>query len=143
MTVFNYVRNDFGQGVIIPIPKGEGKLLHNKSEDYRGITVSPVISKVYELGLAQFLNKYLYSSERQMGFKKGVGCSNAIFSVREVVHYFTSNSSKVNICTVDLSKAFDRISYDIMFSKLIDRNVPRCVIEIIRDWYGKMLSAVK
>ena len=49
-----------------------------------------------------------------MGFKKGVGCSNAIFQVRKIVDYFTLNNSTVNISTVDLSKAFDRISDDIL-----------------------------
>ena len=30
MTIFNYVPTDFGRGVIIPIPKGDDKHLHNK-----------------------------------------------------------------------------------------------------------------
>jgi hypothetical protein len=34
-------------------------------------------------------------------------------------------------------------SLDILLLKLIDRNVPRCFIEIIRNWYDKMFCAVK
>jgi hypothetical protein len=143
MVMFNYVPIEFGKGVIIPIPKGEGKQACNKSDNYRGITLSPVLSKVFENCLVTFLRKYLVSSERQLGFKKGVGCNNAIFSVRKVVDYFVSNNSTVNICTVDLTKAFDRLSHDILFVKLMDRRVPRCILETIKNWYDKMCCKVK
>ena len=143
MSIFNYVPNEFGQGVIIPIPKGEAKITHNKSVNYRGITISPVISKVYEICLSKFMHKFLHSSERQMGFKKGVGCNNAIFSVRKVIDHFTIRNSTVSICAVDLSKAFDRISHDIMWLKLMDRRVLRYLIEVIRNWYDKMSCYVR
>ena len=143
MSAFNYVPDEFGKGVIIPIPKGQDKHAHSKSDNYRGITISPVISKIYELCISKSLHSYLKTSGRQMGFKKGVGCSSAIFAVRKTIDFFTSNSSTVNICTVDLSKAFDRISHDLLMIKLMDRHVPRCFIDLLRCWYDKMICTVK
>jgi hypothetical protein len=35
----------------------------------------------------------LYSNDLQMGFKKGLGCGPAFFSVQQVVKYFTSRGS--------------------------------------------------
>jgi len=70
------------------------------------------------------MKKYCYSSEHQFGFKAGVGCNNAIFAVRKVVEFFTSNNSTVNVCSLDLEKAFDRLDPNILYCKLMERNVP-------------------
>ena len=39
----NYVPNTFGIGVTVPIPKGESNSKNLTSDDFRGITISPVI----------------------------------------------------------------------------------------------------
>jgi len=72
-------------------------MVNDKTDHYPGITISSVISKVFERCLLICLKKYCYSSERQFGFKAGVACNNAIFTVRKVVDLFTSNNSTVNI----------------------------------------------
>ena len=65
MVWYNYVPNDFGRGIIIPIPKDKDSKMQDKMENYRGITISPVISKLFEQCLLHFLRPYLFSSERQ------------------------------------------------------------------------------
>ena len=47
MAVHGYVPNDFGKGVIVPIIKDKlGNV--NDTGNYRGITLIPVISKLFE-----------------------------------------------------------------------------------------------
>jgi len=65
-----------------------------------------------------------------------VACCNAIFTVRKVVDFFTSNNSTVNICSLDVEKAFDRLDHNRLFCKLIDRNVPLSYIRLLINWYG-------
>ena len=127
----------------IPIPKCDSKRIYDKIEDYRGITISPVISKIFELCLARCLQIYLNSSNRQFGFKKGSGCSTAIFTLRKVVDHFTLNNSTINICSLDLSKAFDNLSHSILFNKLMDRNVPCIIIKLLHCWYSKVYNVVR
>src|SRR6476469_6944094 len=79
-----YVPNSFGDGVIVPIPKGD-KRNNNVVSDFRGITISNIVSKIFEHCLLIMTGKYLHSSERQFGFKKGVGCQHAIYSLRKIV----------------------------------------------------------
>src|SRR3989442_5229104 len=61
---FSYVSDDFGVGVIVPIVKDyPGDL--SSVDNYRPITISPVISKLLEL---LFVNKFpcfLHSDELQ------------------------------------------------------------------------------
>ena len=114
-----------------------------KFQDFRGITISPVISKVFEHCLLMLFNDYFFSSPNQFGFKKGKGTRDAIFTLSETVNHFVSNGSTVNICALDVSKAFDKISHQALFSKLIIRKAPLCLIEILINWYSKCFCQVK
>ena len=47
---------------MIPLPKEENVRGAHKIENFRGITLSPIISKVFEHCLIEMFGKYLYSS---------------------------------------------------------------------------------
>ena len=143
MIAYHHVPNEFGVGITIPIPKSDNKHHSASLCDFRGITISTVISKVFESCLLLSLKEYLISSDRQFGFKSGVGCIDAIYSVRKTIDYFTENLSTVNICTVDLTKAFDRVNYYGLLSKIIDRNVPCSIVFLLLEWFEKSFSKVK
>ena len=44
---------------------------------------------------------------------------------------------------VDSSKAFDRVSHNILFDKLIERNVPLCFVRLLSFWYVRQRMVVK
>ena len=143
MVSFKHVPAAFGEGIIIPIPKGDKNRKHDKLEDFRGITISCTISKNFETSLMRYLRNYFLTSERQFGFKSKVGCSDAIYSLRKTVEHFTNRGSTVNICSMDLSKAFDKVNFKMLFCKLMDRKIPRIFIELLDSWYSKLFSSVR
>lgn len=52
------------------------------SADYRGMSINPVISKIFEYCLLEKYQHYLSTSEQQQfGFKPGIGCNHAIYSM--------------------------------------------------------------
>jgi len=63
-----YVTNQFGEGITIPIPKANLNKINIKSDDFRSITISPVISKIFEWYLEEKFSNYLTSSHLQFGF---------------------------------------------------------------------------
>jgi Reverse transcriptase (RNA-dependent DNA polymerase) len=142
MTIHGYVPNQFGRGIIIPLVKDKHGDLTN-SNNYRAITISPVISKIFESCLLTKYESFLASNDLQLGFKKSVGCGHALFSVQQVAKYFTSRGSTVFITAVDASKAFDRLDHSILLGKLISRNLPTCFIKVISCWYSKLYSSVR
>jgi hypothetical protein len=51
---------------------------------FRGIAISSVISKIFEYCLLDKFSYYLQADLRQFGFKKNSGCSNAIYTARQL-----------------------------------------------------------
>ena len=72
-----YVPNNFGRGVIIPLVKDKSHNL-NDIDNYRAITLIPIISKLFEQVLLLLCEDYLLVDELQFGFKRGIGCTNAM-----------------------------------------------------------------
>jgi len=70
MQQYNYVPDGFGVGLTVPIPKGDSHSHAGSTADYRGITISPVISKIFEHCLLTTYNRFLFSENCQFGFKK-------------------------------------------------------------------------
>jgi hypothetical protein len=143
MLNLRYVPDNFGKGITVTIPKGECRNVCNKCDDYRGITINPILSKLFEDCLLLRMHKYFETSSRQFGFKKGVGCLDAILNVKLASDHFTSNHSNVNICTIDVKKAFDSLNYNIIYNRLMDVHMPVCYIEILMCWYNKVFIVVK
>ena len=77
-------------GVILPLFKGTGAKGNNK-DDYRGITLFPTLCKIFEMVLRNRLEKFAeqqrLSSNMQFGFKEGVGCTEASFTIFESINH--------------------------------------------------------
>jgi len=104
------VPTDFGKSYMVPIAKSNA---HNRSltvEDFRGISISPVISKLFEHAVLDRFAHLFTTSDNQLGFKKiSVVCMP--YTVRSVVNHYTQNGSTVNVCSLNLSKAFDKMNH--------------------------------
>lgn len=79
----------------------------------------------------------------QFGFKKNIGCANALFVFTEVVKYYLDNHSSVFGAALDVKKAFDRVSHYKLFTALIKRHVPVWIITILINWYSKLFVTVR
>ena len=143
MLQLEFVPSSFGYGIIIPIPKKTDINCCLKVEDYRAITVSPVVSKVFEMCLLDDMKLFFESNERQFGFKKNVGCRDAIFALKSVVNYYTSNGSTVSICSIDITRAFDCVSHNKLWEIMSNLGFPSYIINILSDWYDKIWFTVK
>jgi exonuclease III len=138
----SFVPDSFGRGTLIPIVKDKNGDV-GSLDNYRPITISPIVSKVFELFLIEKFSKYFDTDALQFGFKKNLGCSNAVLALRLVIDYFTARNSNVYIASLDACKAFDRVNHFKMFSILCQRGLPSYFVNIIVNWYGKLSVAIK
>ena len=121
----SFVPDGFRYSYIVPVPKP--KKHYSKSltcDDIRAIAISPILSKVFEHCIIDRYENFLVSSDNQFGFKKGVGCSFAIRTVRSKVDYYVTKGSTVNLCAIDVSKAFDGVNNLALLNKLMKRLLP-------------------
>ena len=138
-----YVPHGFRLRYTVPLPKVDAVSSTNAVDNYRAISISPILSKIFERCTLNKFSKFLTSSPNQFGFKKGSSCGHAIYSVRKVVDYYVKGGSTVNVCLLDLSKAFDKMNHSALFIKLMDRLIPVQVLSILENWFAMCLSCVK
>ena len=54
--------------------------------------------------------------------------------LKNTAQYYRQHNSPVFGCFLDASKAFDRVNYWCLFSKLIKRGVPLLIVRILVYW---------
>jgi len=142
MIQHSFVPDDFGIGVIIPIIKDR---LGDTSDvtNYRGITLSPVVSKLFEYCAMEKYYEYFPTNDLQFGFKEKIGCSHAIFALRQCAEYFVSRGSPIFMAALDAKKAFDRLNHVKLFHQMCDAGIPLCFVKLLINWYSKISVFIK
>jgi hypothetical protein len=143
MLISSYVPQDFGKGITIPIPKNEKVQGPQSIDTFRGISLSPMLSKLFEHCLLMQFSKFFITSYNQLGFKPKSGCQHAIYTVRKVVEYYINNNSSVNLCCLDISKGFDKVNHSVLFLKLMKRGAPSVLINLLYYWYSISYNCVR
>jgi hypothetical protein len=88
------VPKQFRFGFMIPIIKDHQEN-HGDVGNYRGITISPIISKVFEHVLRIDFSDHISTSSYQFGFKKGASTVHALHCLKETINYYVDNGSRV------------------------------------------------
>ena len=93
--------------------------------------------------MLEICNEFLQSDYLQFGFKQGLGCSNAIFSLRIPIEYFRERGSTIYASALDISKAFDNVNHYKLYTSLLKAAFPGWVVGLLANWYGKSSVAVR
>ena len=123
--------------------KCDKKLINN----YRPISVLPVISKVFETVLFDQLTEYftnnnLFSSQ-QYGFRKNASTELAALElIDRLLTQLKDFKIPVNFY-MDLSKAFDSLSHDILLNKLTYYGVKNSANDLLRSYLSNRKQYVQ
>ena len=128
---YGFVPNEFGRSYTVPLPKCNVISKVMSTDDFRGISISPVVSKIFENCILNRHGSFLGTSDCQFGFKKEVGCSQAIYSLRCVIDSYINSGSTVILCVLDLKKAFDKVNHHGLYLKLMDRQIPNGLLSVL------------
>ena len=143
MLLNGFVPSDFGRGITIPIPKNDTLRGAHPIESFRGITLSPILSKLFEHCILLLFSEYFRTSDNQFGFKSKVGCPHAIYTLRKVIDHYITNDSTVNLCFLDMAKGFDKINNNVLMLKLMKLRVPANLIMLLNYWFSISYSVVR
>ena len=105
---------------MIPIFKGHGKS-RASAENYRLVTLLPVLYKIYEkliqnrMTLYLETNKIVFPNRQQQGFQPMLSCVSTAFVVQEVIQYNIDNGSCTYAAFLDTKRAFDTVWHCALF----------------------------
>ena len=142
MLIHSFVPLQFTHGSILPLIK-DNQGNHSDYSNYRGITISPIASKIFEHLLKSKLLPFLKMDVRQFGFKKKSSTIHAIYCLKETVNHYIDNGSRVYCAFLDASKAFDRLVHSGLFLKLMQRGILKIFLDLIMYWYSNLKCRVK
>ena len=136
------VVEDWKHAELVPIPK-KGDLKH--CDNWRGISLLDVVGKVFARVIQERLQiiaeKYL--PESQCGFRKGRGCTDMIFTARQLVEKCIEHNDSLFILFVDLKKAYDTVPRSALWCVLEKCGVPPTMLRIIRSFHDGMRASVR
>ena len=136
----------FKDGIIIPVFKGKGKdpLL---TKNYRGITLTSVLAKVFEIILSQRITPMLEAAGipqvTQTAYREGVSCTDSMFASMEACAHLRSNGDHVYSCFYDLASAFDTVEFCVLLQNLFQAGVRGKCWRLLRNWYSNLTSQVR
>lgn len=105
--------------VVRPLYKKGDRLDLN---NYRPITLIPILSKIYEKcmykRIENYCTKFNIINKEQHGFQKGKSTTLAIYALINVILTNINDNNLTTGLFFDLSKAFDLVSHDLLLQKL-------------------------
>ena len=122
---------------VIPIHKKNSKL---EVSNYRPISLLSNIDKIFEKlmhsRLIEFLEEKQILHYRQFGFRKDFSTNHAILTLLESIQKALDDGQFACGIFIDLEKAFDTVSHDILLEKLNHYGIRG----IANDWFRSYLS---
>ena len=131
------------RAVTVPIWKKKGS--KRGCGMYRGISLLSHEGKMYAKVLEQRATYKVepFLSQAHMGFRKGRGCKEAIFAVRQLSEKVIELDRELNIVFVDQEKEIDRGNRDKLWQTLELYNIQGQLLDNIRAIYANIMSAVR
>ena len=123
----------------ILIPKSEKP---SDAGDYRPISISSHIYRVYTSALGKRLSKDAGLNQRQRGFIAEDGCRDNLILLETIIAASKESCSGLNMAFVDMKKAFDSVSHSAIAESLDWFGVPKHLADAIKDLYVDCTTSV-
>jgi hypothetical protein len=126
------------KGKIIPFFKSNDPTSPN---NYRPITILPIVSKVMEHIVHRQVYEYLQEHDlitsEQFGFRPKLSTSIALTQLTEEILHNLDNKLVTGAVFIDLRKAFDTVDHELLIMKLRNLGFSKSVI----NWFTSYLSS--
>ena len=144
MLNLGHIPSEMNKGVIITLHKG-GRKSRCDPNNYRAISLTPTILKLYETVLISIIQPRIHSvlSNQQGGFQKQLGCVMTSFTLKEIILYANENNSRAYVFFLDARQAFDRVWHNGLMYKLSCTGIEPAVLRALMCMYKNITSCVR
>jgi hypothetical protein len=138
------IPDTFRDGLLLPLLKKPNKP-RNIPTNYRGITIIPVIGKLFELVIVNRVSTIFKEAQStlQRGFTEKVAPLFAAFVLCETINEHADTKNNLHVAMLDAEKAFDKVSHTSLFRKLALLGIPMECWRVLRDWYKDLRSSLR
>jgi hypothetical protein len=123
-------------GIIHALYKGGD---NSQFDNYRGITVGPVLAKVFAMILESRMSQWAEANDLrvkgQAGFRKDFRTTDNLFILRTLIEEARFQKKKLYTCFVDFKKAFDTVPRDLLWQVLEGLGISGRILECLRSMY--------
>lgn len=127
--------DNFKLAHIIPIHKSGSQY---KTDNYRPITLTSQLSKIFEKCLKNQIMNFLESnailSANQYGFRTNMCTDDAIFSLTKNIYSNLDSNNKTITIFLDLKKAFDTVNHRILLKKISNVGIKNKSLMLLKSY---------
>ena len=139
-----YYPSDWCKGRIISIhKKGDA----SQPENYRGITLTSCLGKLFNSVLNNRLCQFLESNKilrpEQSGFRKNHRTTDHMFVLKNIMDKYKLDRKTLHIAFVDFKQAFDRVRHKDLLYKLLKCGISSKFYGIIKSMYTNIRLSVQ
>jgi len=104
----------------------------SKCKNYRGITLLPTAYKLFANMIRNRLNEHLEDElvEEQCGFRKGRSCTDAIFTVQQIIEKRKEHNLQLFLLFIDYEKAYDNMNRDKLW-EMMENKIPNYLLSLM------------
>ncbi len=132
------------RGIIVKIFKSGDSY---SPDNYRGVTLSSVLGKLFTLIMTNRLQTDLETNDKlhpaQSGFRKDHRTSDNLFILSQIVKFYKNKKKPIFSCFVDFRKAFDMVNREALMIKLLQMEIGGKFYSIVKDMHIDNFCCVK
>ena len=118
-----------------------------EAENYRPISVTPTLSKIFERLILQQMMEHVIKNEiinkHQFGFQKGKSSNDTVIILTEKITELLEKGETVMSIFLDLAKAFNSISHELFVLKITKYGFGKDSIEMLKSFLSNRKQCVK
>ena len=117
------------------------------AKNYRPISITFAFSKIFEkilhAQITEHLDKFQIMTPFQFGFRKNISTQDALVYVTESIQNQIDSKKIVHAALLDLSKAFDSISHEVLIEKMLSLGFPNGANALIASFLDKCIQSIQ
>jgi hypothetical protein len=131
---------------LVPVPKSLSPAALVVRDQYRGISVSPVFSRLLDRFMNQRFERLASTlslrAPTQCGFRPGHGTLDAVFTLQHLVSVARHRRRRLYVVFVDFRKAFDKVRRDLLLERCREVGVHGPFMEMLVALYDRVCCQV-
>ena len=114
-------------------------------ENYRPVSILPTVSKIFQKVISKQITNFMgpLLSQYQCEFRRGFSTQNCLLAMLEKWKSLVDKGKAFGVPLIDLSKAFDRLSHELIIAKLNAYRFSLSALKLMQSYLSERKQKTK